>query len=120
MSSSSQNISAARVTGDLAAVFNIGVTQQDSSVGVHDDDDDAHSAGQQQQQQHESTVEDANVGDVADATADAVNIGNVAAAVIQIEMNTINDADDSDDLVDKSQKATEAQAPASVGTAGRQ
>ena len=53
-------------------MFNIGVTQQDSSVGVHDDDDDAHSAGQQQQQQHESTVEDAN-------------IGNVAAAVNQIE-----------------------------------
>ena len=119
MSSSSQNISAALVTGSLAAVFNSGVTQ-DSSVGVHDDDgDDAHSAGQQQQQQHESTVEDANVGDVADATADAVNIGNVAAAVNQIEMNTINDANDSDDLVEQSQQATEAQAPASVGTAGR-
>ena len=101
-------------------MFNSGVTQQDSSVGVHDDDDNAHSAGQQQQQQHESTVEYANIGDVADATAHAVNIGNVAAAVNQIEMNTINDANDSDELIEQSQKGTEANAPASVGTAGRQ
>ena len=100
-------------------MFNSGVTQQDSSVGVHDDDDNAHSAGQQQQQQHESTVEYANIGDVADATAHAVNIGNVAAAVNQIEMNTINDANDSDELIEQSQKGTEANAPASVGTAGR-
>ena len=117
MSSSSQNISAARVTGDLAAVFNSDVNQQDSSIGVqHDDDDDnAHSAGQ-----HESTVEGANIGDdVAGATADAVNIGNVAAAVRLIETDTINDANDSDELIDQNQKATEASASASVGTAGR-